>query len=124
MLNGFDILKSLSAADEHDIADCAEFFNLTRPVSGRKVMKISRTLLIAAIICAMLAVTASAIGLSAYLKHQQELKAHYMVEENQVLITRNTLLTSPAALKFSPVLQTGSFTGYTRRYHPYRKKKP
>lgn len=85
MLDGFEILKALSAADEHDIADCSRFLNFAEPGFGRRIRSFSRTLLIAAVIAALLAVTASAIGISVYLRHQQEIKDYYKLEENQVV---------------------------------------
>lgn len=118
MLDGFDLLKSVSAADEHDIDDCAQFFNLTAQESCHRVRKFSRTLLIAAVIAALLAVTASAIGISVYLRHQQELNGYYKIEENQVVNYAEYPIHEQSGLTIISCLADGEF------YHVYAAVSP
>lgn len=84
MLDGFMLLKAIGSADDNDIKDCADFleFNAEAPVRHRR--HFGRVFLIAAVIAAFLAVTASAIGLSVYFRQQERLRNDYHVEENQV----------------------------------------
>ena len=84
MLDGFMLLKAIGSADENDIKDCADFLEFTAETPARHSRHLGRVFLIAAVIAAFLAVTASAIGLSVYFKQQEKLRNDYHVEENQV----------------------------------------
>ncbi len=84
MLDKYELFRAVGEADGKDIEDAAEFFGYTGKTKSRSIRKFSRTLLIAAIIVSLLAVTASAIGVSAHIKKQQELREQFQIEENNV----------------------------------------
>lgn len=84
MLDGFTLLKAIGSADENDIKDCADFMDFSAETKAKHHGHLGRIFLIAAVIAAFLAVTASAIGLSVYFRQQEKLRNDYRVEENQV----------------------------------------
>jgi len=86
-MEGMKLFDVLSAVDEEFILSAGEFLgyiNRDRQQKGRGIRKISRTLLLAAVIASFLIVTAVAVGISIHQRRQQELRERLQVEENHI----------------------------------------